>query len=118
MSRTRTLLNDVQLSEHFSLREFQCRCCGAVKIYPPLLLMLERLRELRGSPLVLTSGYRCGRHNEAVGGSSTSLHKRGRAADILVPGDEQRRLADAARAIGFSEVIEGGNKNYLHVAIR
>lgn len=112
------MINDFKLSEHFNMMEFQCRCCGRAMICPRLVALLEELRARRGRPLILTSGYRCERHNSEVGGSRSSLHMRGRAADISVPPAEQRVLALVAREIGFTEVIEGGDKNYLHVAIK
>lgn len=44
--------------------------------------VLDPLREKWGSPLKVTSGYRCRRLNAAVGGSPTSQHMTGEAADI------------------------------------
>lgn len=44
--------------------------------------VLDPLREAWGKPLIVTSGYRCGRLNLAVGGSRTSQHVKGEAADI------------------------------------
>lgn len=110
-------VNDVRVSPHFTLREFQCSCCGRVMLAPSLLCLLEELRELRGRAVVLTSGYRCREHNEKVGGAPRSLHMAGRAADIAVPRDEQPALAEIARALGAVEVIPGGAKGYLHVAV-
>ena len=43
---------------------------------------LDPLREAIGSPVVVTSGYRCPDLNTAVGGSPTSYHLLGLAADI------------------------------------
>ena len=48
--------------------------------------VLEPLRVKLGRPVVITSGYRCAALNSAVGGSPTSHHVLGRAADVLVPG--------------------------------
>lgn len=48
--------------------------------------VLEPLRMKLGSPVVITSGYRCAALNSAVGGSANSHHVLGRAADIVVPG--------------------------------
>lgn len=43
---------------------------------------LESVRALLGAPLEISSGYRCPALNEAVGGSSTSQHMQGLAADF------------------------------------
>ena len=37
------------------------------------------------TPVVLSSGYRCPALNKAVGGSATSQHMKGEAADIIIP---------------------------------
>ena len=47
--------------------------------------MLEKVRALLGAPVVVSSGYRSKLLNTAVGGSSTSDHLTGDAADITVP---------------------------------
>lgn len=109
-------VNDIKIAPHFSLREFECRCCGAVKISPDLVDLLERLRDVLARPIVVTSGYRCAAHNEEVGGATKSYHLLGRAADIACAPDEQRSAASAARELGFAEVICGGDKCYLHLA--
>ena len=45
--------------------------------------LLDPLREAWKSPIKVTSGYRCSILNRAVGGSSTSAHLYGCAADIV-----------------------------------
>lgn len=70
---------------HFSPSEFRCRCgCGAgmERMDPGFLAMLEEARELAGIPFVLSSAYRCPKHNRAVGGVEDSAHVRGYAVDI------------------------------------
>lgn len=49
-------------------------------------LVLEPLRTEMGRPIVVLSGYRPLWLNEMVGGSKTSDHMTGCAADIVVPG--------------------------------
>ena len=46
---------------------------------------LQPLRTALGLPVDVSSGYRCLRLNTAVGGSSTSAHPLGYAADITCP---------------------------------
>lgn len=45
--------------------------------------LLDPLREAWKSPIRVTSGFRCGLLNKAVGGSTTSAHLYGLAADIV-----------------------------------
>lgn len=47
-----------------------------------LAVFLDGLREKWGSGIKVTSGYRCEKLNEFVGGSPTSAHPLGYAADI------------------------------------
>lgn len=59
---------------------------------------LDPIREKFGRPIMVTSGYRCPQLNAACGGSSTSEHKTGFAADI-----------DTSDNIRLWEVITSGD---------
>ena len=72
----------------FKEKELCCKCCGQL---PPFAReniealvenVLDPAREKLGSPIIVNSGYRCPKHNAAVGGASNSQHMRGEAADI------------------------------------
>jgi zinc D-Ala-D-Ala carboxypeptidase len=54
---------------------------------------LEAVRSLIGQPLLITSGYRCEALNQRIGGSASSAHVQGLAADILAVGLTPRQLA-------------------------
>lgn len=87
----------MNLSAHFTLEEF-CTSQTAARmgrlIEPtPLdvqnltrlcVLVLEPLRETLARPISISSGLRPPWLNAAIGGSKTSAHLDGRAADILV----------------------------------
>lgn len=109
--------NNIFVSPHFRLIEFQCRCCGCVKLHPELLVKLENLREAWGSPLLLTSGFRCAQHNRKVDGAESSLHLLGQAADVVVPEANQREFTEAAEKEGFDQVIPYGKRNFVHLGI-
>lgn len=70
--------------------------------------VLEPLRAQVG-PIRVTSGYRCPRLNEAIGGSSTSAHMDGLAADIqpLTKGFSLKKVMGVVLASGlpFDQVI-------------
>ena len=75
------------LSPHFCVREFRCKDgSDPVFIDTALAELLERIREHFGKPVTITSGYRTTAHNAAVGGSKSSQHLLGRAADFHVEG--------------------------------
>jgi zinc D-Ala-D-Ala carboxypeptidase len=69
---------------HFKESEFDCPCCGQNMMEPAFKNMLDAARTLAGIPFVINSGYRCAKHNADVdvGGSPTSSHLIGVAADI------------------------------------
>ena len=110
------------LTTNFSRSEFACRCgCGFDRVDPRLVAWLQDLRDTLGSPIVVNSGCRCTRHNRAVGGSPTSQHLAGRAADIRAPGvrlAELYRLAELhrqAEAGGIGVYPDGG---FVHLDVR
>lgn len=87
------------LSEHFSLEEFltsqTAARMGRLIVAPPQIIdnlrrlcvtLLEPIRVKLGRPLVISSGYRPEWLNSAIGGSKTSAHVHGYAADIEVVG--------------------------------
>lgn len=45
--------------------------------------LLDPLREAWGTPIKITSGYRCTALNKAIGGSTTSAHNSGYAVDMV-----------------------------------
>jgi hypothetical protein len=55
--------------------------------------VLEPLRVAMGKPMRVNSGYRGPEANKAVGGSSTSQHSKGEAADIEFDGFDNKKLA-------------------------
>ena len=76
-----------QLSPAFRVREFRCRDgTDTVLIDEGLVVLLQCIREHFGKPVHITSGYRTAEHNAAVGGSKSSQHLLGRAADFYVEG--------------------------------
>lgn len=76
-----------QLSPAFRVREFRCRDgTDTILIDEGLVVLLQCIREHFGKPVHITSGYRTTEHNAAVGGSKSSQHLLGRAADFYVEG--------------------------------
>ncbi len=70
-------------SPHFSYREFASQGNGQILMRNELVLGLEHARQqMGGAPIKILSGYRDPRHNSKVGGSPTSQHMTGAAADL------------------------------------
>ena len=112
------------LSKNFSRSEFACRgenCCGgSAPVHPDLVVGLQELRDKVGVPLTISSGFRCRRHNAAIGGAKNSQHMLAMAADVLVPdGWTSGRLAELAETVEvFREGGIGIYPNWVHVDVR
>jgi len=105
------------LSLNFSTKEMACACCGVAKMDPDFIIALQKLRTAYGISLSVTSGYRCPKHNKAIGGSIRSKHMEGIAADILVSGMAERyRIIQLAYECGFTGI--GIAKSFVHLDIR
>ncbi|MFC1477855.1 YcbK family protein [Candidatus Margulisiibacteriota bacterium] len=75
------------ISEHFSRKDFLCRCkfCKeSFKISLTLVGVLEELRTHFRNRVNVVNGYRCPELNEEIGSIRKSYHVRGQAADITV----------------------------------
>lgn len=87
---------------HFGANELACHCCGRNAMSRVFLDRLEALRVEFRSPLVLSSAYRCPRHDAKFGGHGR--HVTGRAVDILVSGVQAHRLLALAVGFGFTGI--------------
>ena len=73
--------------------------------------VLEPLRAHFGRPVRLSSGYRSARLNAQIGGSQTSQHSKGEAADIEVDGVSNHEVAEYIRDhLPFDQLILEGAK--------
>lgn len=83
--------------------------------------ILDPLREAWGGPIIVTSGYRCGKLNKAVGGVKGSQHTLGQAADIRTVSDkpaDNKRLFDLIVKLGlhYDQLIDEYGYNWVHVS--
>lgn len=117
-----------RLSANFRVREFRCKDgTDKILISSELVEMLEKLRaklaeKLGGEVKInINSGYRTKSHNKKIGGSTTSKHCRGLAADIICKKDGNvvpaKEVCTAAQDIDFDGIafISG---NATHVDCR
>ncbi len=108
------MINDIKLTDNFNLKEFECRCCKQVKIDSELVRLLQELRNKIGQPIIITSGYRCEKHNKEVGGKEDSYHLQGLAVDVT--GSFQvGRVALIAKDVGFRGIGIYREKHFLHL---
>lgn len=88
---------------------------------------LDPLRIAWGKPIIVTSGFRCKKLNTAVGGSKTSVHQIGYAADIVPKrGDFDKFVEFVLKWVEENDVpfdqilIESNSKGsrWLHIGLR
>jgi len=102
--------------KYFKHVEFECRCCEKNLIAEELVAKLDKAREISGVPYTITSGFRCKKHNESIGGSENSSHLKGLAADIYTTNHKRRlKILEGLIKAGFKRI--GIAKKYIHVDI-
>lgn len=101
---------------YFIPEEFQCTCGCGKDVVDELKELLDRTRGLAGIPIFINSGARCIQQNEKVGGSKTSSHTKGLAADIRTKNSNERyKVLDALLSIGFTRI--GIADSFIHIDI-
>lgn len=97
-------LQELTASQTAARRDIDNTPDGEVMAHLRLVaIMLERVRDLLGVPVLVSSGYRSPALNEAIGGSATSVHCLGLAADFTAPA--YGSPYDVARRIESSNLI-------------
>ena len=119
------------LSEHFTIEELirsQVALRLGIDNRPPVgvvenlrnlcTTLLEPVRGLWGVPVHVNSGYRSLQINEFVGGSPTSAHVVGLAADLVPVGLDLQRAFDMVRQsdLPFDQVIFEC-RSWIHLAL-
>ena len=114
------------LAPGFRVREFRCKDgSDEILVDEALVLLLQCIREHFGKAVTITSGYRTPTHNAKVGGSKSSQHLLGRAADIQVAGTSVEDVASYAESllhnwggVGRYPVKAGRTTGWVHVDTR
>jgi zinc D-Ala-D-Ala carboxypeptidase len=120
----------VRLSQHFSLAELTASeyaarhnlnnepDARAVENLKRLAAKLEEVRAIVKRPIIVTSGYRSPAVNRGVGGSATSQHCFGLAADIKVHGMTPFQVCQAIERenIAFDQLIHEF-RAWTHISI-
>ncbi len=78
---------------------------------------LEKIRELVGIPITISSGYRSPELNKAIGGAKDSAHTKGLAADITTKSLTPKVLALLIKTsdMKYDQLIYEGT--WVHIAI-
>lgn len=120
----------MNLSEHFTLEELTLSQAAArngldnrphadevENLRRLCRYVLEPLRVRLGRPIVVSSGFRSEAVNRLAGGTKTSQHRLGQAADFIVPGMTVQRTINSIREYGlpFDQLIDEFDR-WVHVS--
>ena len=116
------------LAPHFTARELGAdqpsASPGIVANLSRVAQWLEAARAILGVPLDVTNGYRTPAHNAAVGGSATSDHPNGLAADFIPRGlslresyDRLHQAATDGQLPPFDQLILYPIQGHIHVGL-
>jgi len=115
----------IMIAQYITRQEYQCRCCSELppdytepydSAFEILFDSFALVREHWGSPLNITSGYRCLRHNSFVGGAPLSIHQWGLALDVAV----QPHEIDELYRIVLEDIPDlriGKGSNFIHMDV-
>lgn len=114
-----------KITTHFHSTEFKCKCgCGKIKIEKKLVNNLEKLfAKLNASKCIISSGYRCSKHDKNVGGSGEGQHTKAKAADCVYY-DKNNKIIPSKIVVCVahdSKLFNGIakiDKNYTHLDTR
>lgn len=129
-----------KLTKNFTLEELYNSATATrkgINNFPPenvktqiteLAVLLQKIRDKYGFPIHVDSGYRCSQLNTVLGGSKTSQHLKGQAADIVATGGRTnarlfsviKEMIDAGEIKVGQLIWEYGTKeepNWVHVSL-
>lgn len=112
-------------TKNFSVFELRCKCEVCRREEPHqlpevILVKLQAIRDLAGTPLTLSSAYRCENHPREMFKETPGSHNRG-AFDIKCPDGAlgYKLMAIAlelgATGIGFSLANKDRSKRFIHI---
>ena len=103
----------MNITAHFSLKEFRCKdgtdvpedLLGNIRL---LCMCLERIRKEYGKPIKVISGYRTLEYNRKIDSKDTSKHVQALAADIVIDDEHPTQIAlKIEELIGSGELPSG-----------
>lgn len=112
-----------QLTHNFTLSEFECNCnyqdCNITLVNVFLVDFLQKMRDHFNAPIILSSAYRCQKHNKFVKGSKKSQHLFGTAVDFSSKSSVDRKdiakwIKQNLKNYGLGEYADGR----LHFDVR
>ena len=95
-----------------------CPCCGKCDMSSELLEILDQIRNSLGRPVIITSGYRCSKHNATLDNSvSDSAHTSGLAVDISCRSSRDKYEILQEAMIRGSVTRVGIGRSFIHIDV-
>ena len=100
---------------NFTPQEMASKREGELLIDEGAMDKLQKLRNILGKPLLITSAYRSAAHNKAVGGATHSQHRLGKAFDVVMTNQDPTHFESVAKAVGFTGFGHYPKSNFMHI---
>ncbi len=106
---------------NFSYAELRCRCgkCDSdgTEMNVAFMNQVQRLRELYGKPLTITSPYRCPQHPVEARKATPGAHTLGCAVDIACSGAQAVEILRLAMTLPFTGIgiDQKGGGRFIHL---
>lgn len=116
-----------QLSPHFNVQEFHCKCGQNhdILIAEELISQLERLYStLNCSKIIVSSGHRCAAYDKKIGNSGKGQHILGKAADVYCYDKNGKAISTkivscVAQDLGFGGIANiNSGYTWIHLDVR
>lgn len=89
---------------NFKPRELACKHCGEEGIKPEIMAILQSIRTITGSPMFISSGYRCVKHPVEHMKEKKGEHTLGYAVDIICFGEQAIKIIELAIGLGVKRI--------------
>jgi len=115
----------IYVAKYILRSEYQCKCCAGLPpsytepydtSFETLFDSFALIRERWGTPLNITSGYRCPRHNASIGGYRLSMHQWGLALDIDVEDSQVATLHNIIEDVA-PDLRVGRYPGFIHIDV-
>jgi uncharacterized protein YcbK (DUF882 family) len=106
---------------NFNYNELRCRCgrCSSdgTEMDPRLMDQVQKLRDLYGKAMTISSPYRCPKHPSEARKAHPGVHAEGLAIDIACAGAEAVTLLRLAMTLPFTGIgiQQKGSGRFLHL---
>lgn len=97
-------MNIKMLTKNFSVNEMKCRHSGKCHMDKSFMDTLQKIRNIYGKPMIITSGYRDITHPVEKAKATPGEHAVGMAVDVACFGEDALKLVEIAIQCGIKRI--------------